>query len=476
MPGFAQFELVELVHDDVANTWLAREPGSGRLLLLHKFSRASGLREKIRAMNPPDMGALIKFGEESGLFYAVTHDTPELRQFRRWVESRSKVKSASIYPPSVNHSDPAKTGLWRPPAAATPAEPGTFTAMFGAPEKPPATKEPAPGAGADHEPPSQPGEFTRMFQTPAPPPKPAPLPQEPAPQKPAPGEFTRMFQAPSAETQRPATLSPENTPTMEIPAFVETPAPAEPPATPGEFTRMFQQPAATQPDSPAPGNQREPGELTRMFNSSGPAKSEPFSKAPPSDPGAFTRMFQEQSGNSAGPAPTAPPQPIGGAQPGNFTRIFDTAMPATQHEENSGAAIAPEPAPRDPGNFTRVFGTAESSGIPEPKASAATGAFVSRQQPAPPAAPPASGPAGEFTRLFSAPPPPAQDSAVPPPSPAPTASSPVSSPAPSIKPEVKAPAAVAAVAAPKNYIALVVVLAVLAVVAIALILYFVLRR
>ena len=45
-----------------------------------------------------------------------------------------------------------------------------------------------------------------------------------------------------------------------------------------------------------------------------------------------------------------------------------------------------------------------------------------------------------------------------------------------MKIEVKAPAPPAAVAAPKNYIGLVVVLAVLAVVAIAMILYFVLRR
>ncbi|HWE00308.1 MAG TPA: hypothetical protein VG345_14760, partial [Bryobacteraceae bacterium] len=63
MPTFAHFELIEPVSEDVANTWLAREPGSGRLLLLHKFSRASGLREKIRTMNPPDLGMLIKAGE-----------------------------------------------------------------------------------------------------------------------------------------------------------------------------------------------------------------------------------------------------------------------------------------------------------------------------------------------------------------------------------------------------------------------------
>src|SRR6185437_2662313 len=157
MPGFAQFELVEFIHEDVANTWLAREPGSGRLLLLHKFSHASALREKIRAMNPADLGMLIKAGEEGGLFYVVTYDTPELRQFRRWVESRSKVKSASIYRPSVTHSDPAKTGLWRP---TSPSEPGTFTRMF----TPPASDEPAARADVNPTPSSEPGTFTRAFQ------------------------------------------------------------------------------------------------------------------------------------------------------------------------------------------------------------------------------------------------------------------------------------------------------------------------
>src|SRR6185437_4719071 len=167
MPGFAHFELVELIHDDVANTWLAREPGSGRLLLLHKFSRATGLREKIRAMNPSDLGMLIKAGEESGLFYVVTYDTPELRQFRQWVESRSAVKSASIYPPSVNHSDPAKTGLWRPPAGAS--------------------SESAPQAPEPNE--FAPSEFTRMFQEP----------EAEAPSS-EPGTFTRMFESPAAAT------------------------------------------------------------------------------------------------------------------------------------------------------------------------------------------------------------------------------------------------------------------------------------
>src|SRR6185312_17210532 len=198
MPGFAQFELVEFVHEDVANTWLAREPGSGRLLLLHKFSHASALREKIRAMNPADLGMLIKAGEEGGLFYVVTYDTPELRQFRRWVESRSKVKSASIYPPSVTHSDPAKTGLWRPTAAA-PSEPGTFTGIFGAP----ASGEPSARADADRTPSSEPGPFTRAFQA-FPPQSSAPsTPSTPAPKQPPPGEFTRMFQAPPAEIPPP---------------------------------------------------------------------------------------------------------------------------------------------------------------------------------------------------------------------------------------------------------------------------------
>src|SRR5579883_3352791 len=176
MPGFAHFELVELIHDDVANTWLAREPGSGRLLLLHKFSHASGLREKIRAMNPTDLGMLIKAGEEGGLFYVVTWDTPELRQFRHWVESRSKVKSASIYPPSVNHSDPAKTGLWRPAA----------------------TGPSGPAAGAGQPASSEPGTFTRAFEAPLRSPAPS-APDSPAPKETGPGEFTRMFQTARAE-------------------------------------------------------------------------------------------------------------------------------------------------------------------------------------------------------------------------------------------------------------------------------------
>src|SRR5579884_1903427 len=455
MPGFAHFELVELIHDDVANTWLAREPGSGRLLLLHKFSHASGLREKIRAMNPTDLGMLIKAGEESGLFYVVTYDTPELRHFRKWVESHSKVKSASIYPPSVNHSDPAKKGLWRPAAAGSPEAgistntAGEFTRMFQAlgTEPPPPVAQPAPPP-VPKEPAA--GEFTRMFQTPlgSEAPSPAPQPPEQAPKQPAAGEFTRMFQTPVAETKQRSVLPSDSTPTAEIPAYVEEPATApEQPAKAGEFTRMFQQPPAAQPGAPAPGRRDEPGEFTRMFNSPGPAKPE------------------------ATPRPPAPAPASSGSSPGEFTRFFNAPMPATPIAENPGFTAPPEPAPRDPGSFTRMFGRSESPGIPEAagKGSAATGVFSSRQPPAAPNPAPSAGP-GEYTRLFSAPVPP-QDVAAPP---APAAASP--STAESMKIEMKAPAPPPAVAAPKNYIGLVVVLAVLAVVAIALILYFALRR
>jgi hypothetical protein len=529
MPGFAQFELVELIHDDVANTWLAREPGSGRLLLLHKFSRASGLRDKIRAMNPPDLGMLIKAGEESGLFYVVTYDTPELRQFRRWVESRSKVKSSSIYPPSVNHSDPAKTGLWRPPAGvssetptqapepkeaapgeftrmfqASPAEapssePGTFTRMFES-AAPAASKAPAPKEPAADEfslmfqaPPAEPEALTRTVEAQ---PQSGPPPSNsssPAPAEPAPGEFTRMFQAPPAEAppRQPAeppshNLDSDEAPTMEIPAFTEAPAaPSQPaPSEPGSFTRMFQQPQATQPDSAAATKRDEPSAFTRMFNAPGaqpsatenrPAQPEPPPQPAPSEPGSFTRMFQQPSGSD--PAPTPPPaRPPNNSSSGDFTRFFNSPMQATPLAENLGSApvTPPEPAPRDPGSFTRMFGAPGSSGLPEPPSSnassAATGVFSNRQSPSGSTPPPPSGP-GEYTRLFSAPAA-TQDSA-PPPAPA-LATAPA--PDQSIKVEAKAPTLPASVAAPKNYIGLVIVLALLAVVAIALILYFALRR
>ena len=205
MPFIERFELLNLVHYDVVETWATRESGSGRPLLLHRYPKTSGLRERLQSMPLEELAMILKAGEDGDYFFVVTQDTPDFRRFLDWV------------------------GRFSPPEA---SEPAALVLEDNALDEPAQT--------------AAPGEFTQMFRTAkAPPPPPAVAEQN---QKPSaePGEFTRMFKGPAVPPQRPAPAAPLTPPAVS--------------REPGEFSRLFKSPspeaAASQPKSTASADQR----------------------------------------------------------------------------------------------------------------------------------------------------------------------------------------------------------------------------
>ncbi|MBV8551414.1 MAG: hypothetical protein JOY54_08945 [Acidobacteriaceae bacterium] len=529
MPFFGKFELLEPIRIDVEETWLARESGSGRILLLHKFLPASGIRERLLTMQPDDLIMLVTAGEENGVCFVATYDTPELRDFRQWVDQRSKQPAPAplkTSPSTEQQFDGARTLLRRPPvtdpqrdvpteirhstsaerssspepgevtrmfqapagSSAVPpeppvtppqrlADPGEFTRAFNASPSTPAARHVLHDPSVSPQQPSGPGEFTRMFQAPASPGA-TPEPQRPtSPQNPAEqGEFTRMFQGPASpgaapEPQRPT--SPQR------------------PAEQGEFTRMFQAPASpgAAPESQRPtGPQRpaEQGEFTRMFQApvgAAPPPNPPLGASPqrPAETGEFTRMFQPPPT----PAPAVPPNlqrpasPQRPVEPGDFTKFFSNPLPSSplaDRLDKPGVESPVPAAPRLPGEFTRTFGRPDLPAVPPPSSpvfgvnpaldQGATGLFSRPQSSTPLQPAPSSGP-GEYTRIFSNAAGSNAAGAAPPQPAAPQV------PKAEDKPQ---PATPASAQPASKYLPLVIILAVLGMVATALVMYFLMRR
>ncbi len=425
MPFIEHFELLNLIHYEVVETWAARESGSGRKLLLHRYPKTSGLRERLQSLPLEDLAMILKAGEDGDYFFVVTQDTPDFRRFLSWVERLSVVE------PVVE-------------SAAQPEAPGEFTRVFQAPKIAPfrpdaLPAQPKPAIPAQQAPTAadEPGEFTRMFKGSAVPPQrpvetTAPIPAASAPE---PGEFTRLFKSLAPET--PAA-------TAKAPA-----APAEP----GEFTQMFGRPnqsapardVSPAPVAPAPKTATEPGELTRMFK--GPTAQ-----------------------------PQRPTPPGGGQQPSEFTKLFNSPMPETPlaaRLEKPEVELKPAASFDEPGDFTKMFGrpnqnstdwnasaNPQSTGARATDLGAATGIFSKKNvfESTPPQ-PTLTGGPSEYTRLFQ------------------TGAGPTEGAAPAAAEQKGAPAPPAAKKQAQAVpIALIVILAAIAVVAIALILYFVFKR
>jgi hypothetical protein len=316
MPLLEKFELSQLIHCDVAETWLAVEKVLGRRVLLHKIPKESGLRERLLSMAPEDLITLLSADNDGDFYIVVTHDIPDLRRFREWIESRS-APGTSIETLPAPSAAPVGA-LDRPKIqristqATEPGGLGEATQLFSA-------FDPSKGAGTEKEtvatkPEAEPGEFTRMFAGP-------PVRNEP-----------------------------------------NTSAPPEP----GEFTRMFT-PHVTRPDAatampavnPAPANSSESGEFTKIFSNPGPTAplmekreiSHPQSAKPalPAGPSEFTGVFGQ---------PNAPPTPqaeVTAPQYGTVQRpsgadatgIFSERKPSSSGSEQT-------PVSSGPGEYTRI--------------------------------------------------------------------------------------------------------------------------
>jgi hypothetical protein len=336
MPFIEHFELLNLLHYEVVETWAAREPGSGRKLLLHRYPKTSGLRERLQALPLEELATILKAGEDGDYFFVVTPDTPDFRQFLNWVERL----------PAVAMEKPAQ-----------PEEPGEFTRVFQAPKIAPLRPQaPPPVAAASVQ---EPGEFTKLFKSPAPE---IPLASAQAPAAAAePGEFTQMFGRPNQVAAVPKTA-----------------------AEPGELTRMFKGPTVPPQRPTPPVSGQQPGEFTKLFNSPMPETplaarlEKPEAELKPAasfdEPGDFTKMFgrpnQSSSGWNASANPqsagaratdlgaatgifskknvfeSAPPQPTLAAGPSEYTRLFQAG--AGSEGAAGGAPAEKKPAPATP--------------------------------------------------------------------------------------------------------------------------------
>jgi hypothetical protein len=295
MPFIEHFELLSLVHFDVVETWAARESGSERKLLLHRYPKASGLRERLQAMPLTDLARILKAGEDGDYFFVVTKDAPEFRRFIEWVD-----KVPQPPPPA-------------PPAPVESTEPGEFTRIFQAPKiAPPAATQ-------------EPGEFTRMFglsNNPVPPAvksERSRIEAKPAAPASEPGEFTQMFGRTNPNPP-PADVAPKST------------------TESGEPTRIFKGPQRPTPPPP-PLAAQQPSEFTKLFNNPMPETplaerlDKPQFEAKPaaqfSDPGDFSKMFGRPNQDSTAPAAISNPFSAADGVTGIFSNRnkFESALP-----------------------------------------------------------------------------------------------------------------------------------------------------
>ena len=323
MATFGQFELIEPILIASEETWLAREQGSERTLLLHKFSPRSGIRERLLTMKPHDLLMLLGAGDENGVCFVVTPDTPELRNFRQWLDQRTSARFDGEQTVIATPRDPQRDI----PTVVKPAIQSS----------PPAAHVPSPAP-----PQPEPGEFTRMFavpavQTPAPvcQPQPQSAPTEPgapkaAPQEPS--EFTRMFQA-AAPPKTAATSEP--------------PSPIKAPNEPGDFTKFFGNPLSASPLTDAPNEPLEAnastfaeprGEFTRHFGvldqSSEAVQSRPLQGA------GATGLFSVPD-----PSPQRTPATQAPAGPSEYTRVFSRPVQDTAESQDAKPKSEPVPLP-----------------------------------------------------------------------------------------------------------------------------------
>ncbi len=149
--------------------------------------------------------------------------------------------------------------------------------------------------------------------TPPPPPAKAPVVQ---PAVAEPGEFTRQFQRPPAPAPEPGLP-------LTAPMRVAVPPPDAATAETDEFAKLFSAPAV------------EAGTSSPMI---------PAAAGPAQEAGDFTRMFLDTPVPRSESAPPAPP-PSASAEPGEFTKMFQSPAPAPEPGKTSAPVAVPRPTP-----------------------------------------------------------------------------------------------------------------------------------
>ncbi len=391
--GFlGKYELLEVISDEDARTFNARQVSSGRPVLVHQLAGGPNRANQIdllkmvlrylRSASPLSLGQVLDMGEEEGTTYLVTEVLPEFRTLRRWLESEvkkqeppsttsSELERLAEYvnaKPSTSASVPARSEgprrlsasvLFKAPASESPPAPAQADREIGIRDSGLGVRSEGPSVGPNLE--------TRI-----------PNPAFPAAREAA-GEFTKLFQAPAAEeaSVQGAGQSAELPPSSQ---------------EPGEFTRLFRSPLAGGPavNSPSEPTIEQPQAATRR------------------EPGEFTRLFQSPVAGSPSAANSiepdiAQPPPTSSQGPGDFTLLFRSpaqgdSFPASELKKSSlnllSSSQPPVSAPRQPSEYTRMFGSPVSSGenlqdfgmepVPGVSGGSATGVFASPASPEPP--------------------------------------------------------------------------------------------
>ena len=366
-----KYELLDLLHEGETKTYRARQIPSGRQVLVHLWTLAGGpsqgshedtlaiLWKYLKATLPEGRSKVLDMGESENGVYVATEVLTGFQSLEQWLQSQTAplddatviVRANATGPPGPPSPEsmrtitaqPAPPAQERPPgetavlptplsdAGQTPLPELTVTQTIQQTSGPimattqisPALNEALtqardawlaqkrPGAGSASGGAEPPGESTMIFQ--APPGAPAvhwPL-ETPKPSAPAatePGESTMLLDSSllSAAQQAQPSAAIENS------SFGSTP--------PGEFTRLFQTPGLGNPAEPVP----EPGR----------AEPEPALPAPGSSSGEFTRIFQAPSQRQD--TAFAPPSSEAPAAPGEFTRVFGSAMQSVLTGDEGG--------------------------------------------------------------------------------------------------------------------------------------------
>ncbi|MGH9432496.1 MAG: hypothetical protein ACRD3T_13225 [Terriglobia bacterium] len=375
-----KYELLDLLHELETKTYRARQILSGRLVLIHLRPVGGGppwpshddtfgmLWKYLKATLPEGRSKVLDMGEYENGIYLATEIVPGFQSLDQWLQSQTAsfedatvmvrapetIRAATPSPEAtrtipVKSTPPAQANEYggtvvrpAPPVgagqpalqeqAAKRVMPETASQKMEVTQIPPALTEALTQARdnwlAQKRPAAAPvasgeglaGESTMIFRRPERPPaisRSVETPRQPATAAPDSGESTMLL--------NPSLLSPAAAQQVKQPSGIES-APLGPTGS-GEFTRLFQ--------TPGTGGQAEPA----------PEFAKPESAFPSQAfPGEFTRMFQAPSPREA--TALAPPSQEAPVAPGEFTRVFGSAIESVLASET--------PAPSRPaGSYTQ---------------------------------------------------------------------------------------------------------------------------
>ncbi|MGH9452654.1 MAG: hypothetical protein ACRD2O_01630 [Terriglobia bacterium] len=372
-----KYELLDLLYEGETKTYRARQIPSGRQVLVHLRTLGGGpsqgshgdtlgmLWKYLKATLPEGRSKVLDMGEYENGVYVATEVVTGFQSLDQWLQSQTAplddatviVRAPGTAPPgsaspestrtiAVKPAPPAQSGQLGETAVLpaslggagqTPLPEHTVTQTIQQPSNPNmattqippaltealtqardawlAQKRPETASASSRAEP--PGESTMIFQSPQGLPtahRPIETPKPSAPAATESGESTMLLDA----SLLAAAAAQQAKPSAAIQSSVGS-------TGSGEFTRLFQTPGLGNPVEPAP--------------EFGRAEHEPAFPAPGSSSGEFTRIFQAPSPRQD--IAFATPSSEAATAPGEFTRVFGSAMQSVLTGEGSGPSQLP---------------------------------------------------------------------------------------------------------------------------------------